>query len=181
MRHTLIGCFACVLSMSTWAHSQATPTASRAVGTMAVGTGWSIMNPDFGQSHIGAITFWGDINLPYSLGVEGVIHYSVNTPSDVSENSYLIGPRYILRPHKRVELYGKALFGVGHFGLQQGSFANPNTATYFEMAFGGGIDVHVARHINIRAIDFEAQKWPGFHPNSLSPWGGTFGVSYVFH
>ena len=145
MRHTLIGCFACFLSMSTWAHSQAAPTASRGIGTIAVGTGWSIFNPDFGQSHIGAITFWGDMNLPYSLGVEGVIHYSMNTPSDVSENSYIIGPRYIIRPHKRVEAYAKALFGVGHFGLQQGSFANPNTATYFEYLVGGGIDVDMAK------------------------------------
>ena len=110
-RHTLIGCFACVLSMPTWAHSQATPTASRGVGKMAVGTGWSIFNPDFGQSHIGAISFWGDINLPYNLGVEGVVHYSVNTPSDVSENSYIFGPRYIIR-QKHFDLYGKALFHV---------------------------------------------------------------------
>jgi hypothetical protein len=120
------------------------------------------------------------MNLPYNLGVEGLIHYSVNTPQDISENSYVIGPRYIFR-QKHFDLYGKALFGVGHFGFQQGSYANPNTATYFEMAFGGGIDVHVTPHINIRAIDFEAQKWPGFHPNPLSPWGGTVGVSYVFH
>jgi hypothetical protein len=178
-RHTLIGCFACVLSLSTWVHAQATPTASR-ISSIAVGVGGTIINPDFAQSNIGAITFWGDYNLPYNLGIEGEIHYSVNTPSDVSENSYIIGPRYILR-HKRIEGYAKVLFGVGHFGLQQGSFANPNTATYFEYALGGGIDVHVSRHINIRAIDFEAQKWPGFHPNTLSPWGGTIGVSYVCH
>ena len=178
-RHTLIGCFACVLSMSTWVHAQATPTASR-ISSIALGVGGTLINPDFAQSHIGAITFFGDYNLPYNLGIEGVIHYSVNTPSDVSENSYIIGPRYILR-HKRVEGYAKVLLGVGHFGLQQGSFANPNTATYFEYALGGGLDIHVARHINIRAIDLEIQKWPGFHPNSLSPWGGTIGVSYVIH
>ncbi len=165
--------------MSVWAHAQATPTATR-ISSIAFGVGGTIINPDFAQSHIGAITFWGDYNLPYNLGIEGVIHYSVNTPSDVSENSYIAGPRYILR-HKRFEGYAKALFGVGHFGLQQGSFANPNTATYFEYALGGGLDIHVARHINIRAIDFEVQKWPGFHPNSLSPYGGTIGVSYVFH
>jgi hypothetical protein len=178
-RHTLIGCFACVLSMSTWSHAQATPTASR-LGSIALGVGGTIINPDFAQSKIGAITFFADINLPYNLGVEGVIHYSVNTPSDVSENSYLIGPRYIVR-HKRVEGYAKGLVGVGHFGLQQGSYANPNTATYFEYALGGGIDVRVSRHFNIRAIDFEYQKWPGFSPHTLSPYGGTIGVSYVFH
>ena len=177
--HTLIGCFAWVLSMSTWSHAQAVPTASRR-GSIALGIGGTIINPDFAQSNIGAITFFGDVNFARFLGVEGVIHYSVNTPTDVSENSYLIGPRYILR-YKRIEGYAKALVGVGHFGLQQGSFANPNTATYFEYALGGGIDVRVTRHINIRAIDFEVQKWPGFHPNTLSPYGGTVGVSYVFH
>jgi hypothetical protein len=165
--------------MSTWSHAQAVPTASR-VGSIALGVGGTIINPDFGQTNIGAITFFGDVNLARSIGVEGVIHYSVHTPSDVSENSYIIGPRYIVR-HKRLEGYAKVLFGVGHFGLQQGSFANPNTATYFEYAVGGGIDVHVTRHINIRAIDLEVQKWPGFHPNTLSPYGGTIGASYVFH
>ena len=178
-RHTLIGCFAGVLSMSTWAHAQATPTASR-LGSIQVGVGGTILNPDFGQKNIGQITFYGDFNLPYNLGVEGVIHYSVNTPTDVSENSYIIGPRYIIR-HQRFELYAKALVGVGHFGLQAGSFANPNTATYFEYALGGGLDINVKRHINIRAFDFEAQKWPGFATNGLSPLAFTFGAAYSFH
>jgi len=178
-RHTLIGCFACVLSISTWSHAQAVPTASR-LGSIALGVGGTIISPDFGQSKIEAITFFGDVNFAHSLGVEGVIHYSVNTPSDVSENSYIAGPRYILR-HKRVEGYAKALVGVGHFGLQQGSFANPNTATYFEYALGGGVDIHVKPHFNIRAFDFEAQKWPGFATNGLSPLTYTFGASYVFH
>jgi len=178
-RHTLIGCFACALSMTTWSHGQAVPTASR-LGSIQVGVGGTITNPDFGQSNIGQITFYADFDLPYNLGAEGVIHYSVHTPSDVSENSYLVGPRYIFR-RKRFEGYGKALFGVGHFGLQSGSFANPNTATYFEYAVGGGVDVHVKRHFNIRVIDFEAQKWPGFATNGLSPLTYTFGASYVFH
>jgi hypothetical protein len=179
-RHTLIGCFACALSLSTLSLGQATPTATRPSGSIALGFGGTLINPDFGQTHITAVTFWGDMNLYYSLGLEGEIHYSVNTPSDVSENSYVVGPRYTYR-YKKVEGYAKALLGVGHFGLQQGSYANPNTATYFEYILGGGIDIRVARHINIRAIDMEIQKWPGFHPNSLSPWGGTVGVSYVFH
>lgn len=177
-RHTLIGCFACVLSMTTWSHAQAVPTASQR-GSIALGVGGTFLNPDFGQSDNGAITFFGDVNFAHSFGVEGVIHYSVHTPSEVKENSYLIGPRYVLR-HKFIEGYAKALLGVGHFGLQLGSFTNPNTGTYFEYALGGGIDVRVARHINIRAIDFEVQKWPGFHPNTLTPYGGTIGVSYVF-
>ena len=178
-RHTLIGCFACVLGMTTLSHAQAVPAASR-LGSIAVGVGGTILNPDYGQKNIEAITFFGDVNFAKRFGVEGVIHYSVNTPTDISENSYLVGPRYILR-HKRVEGYAKALVGVGHFGLQQGSFANPDTATYFEYALGGGVDVRVKRHFNIRAFDFEAQKWPGFGTNGLSPLSFTFGASYVFH
>jgi hypothetical protein len=178
-RHNVIGCFVCVLSMTAMLHAQAVPTASR-VGSISAGVGGTLIGPDFGQTKIGAITFWGDINLPFSLGVEGVIHYSVHTPSDVSENSYLIGPRYIIR-HKRLEGYGKVLLGVGHFGLQVGSNPYPGTSTYFEYAAGVGLDVHATNHINIRAIDFEAQKWPGFEANGLSPYALTFGASYVFH
>jgi hypothetical protein len=178
-RHTLIGCFACVLSMSTWSHAQATPTASR-LGSIQLGIGGSITNPDFGQKNIEQLTFYADLDLPHNLGVEGVIHYSVNTPTDISENSYILGPRYIFR-RKRFEGYAKALVGVGHFGFQSGSYADPNTATYFEYALGGGVDIHVKRHFNIRAFDFEAQKWPGFAKNGLSPLTYTFGASYVFH
>jgi hypothetical protein len=178
-RHTLIGCFACVMGMTTLSHAQAVPTASR-LGSIAVGAGGTLISPDFGQSRIGALSFFADVNFAHSLGVEGVIHYSVNTPSDVSENSYIVGPRYIIRK-KRFEMYGKALFGVGHFGLQAGSNPYPGTASYFEYAVGGGVDIHAARHINIRAFDFEAQKWPGFAANGLSPLAFTFGASYVFH
>jgi hypothetical protein len=178
-RHNLIGWLACVLSLTACLHGQAVPTASR-ISSIALGVGGTWINPDFGQSHIEAITFWGDFDLPHNLGVEGVIHYSVNTPQDISENSYILGPRYILR-HKRFEGYAKALVGVGHFGLQAGYNPYPGTASYFEYAFGGGLDVRVAHHINIRAIDFEAQKWPGFEANGLSPYSLTFGASYVFH
>jgi hypothetical protein len=165
--------------MSTWSHAQAVPTASRA-GSIQVGAAGSYTQPDFAQSNIGQITFYGDFDLPYNLGVEGVIHYSVHTPSDVSENSYILGPRYIFR-YKRFDGYAKALFGVGHFGLQQGNFANPNTASYFEYALGGGVDIHVTHHFSVRAFDFEAQKWPGFAANGLSPLTYTFGAAYVFH
>lgn len=177
-RHTLIGCFAYVLSLATWSLGQAVPTASR-IGSVQLGVGWTYTLPDFGQQNIQQITFYGDYDLPHNLGIEGVIHYSVNTPSDVSENSYVIGPRYILH-YRRFEPYAKVLFGVGHFGLQQGSFSDPHTATYFEYVLGGGVDIHVKRHINIRAFDIEAQKWPTFG-NGLSPLSFTAGVAYVFH
>jgi opacity protein-like surface antigen len=178
-RHLFLGCFACVLGISSMSHAQAIPTASRIGGSIQVGVGGFLANPDFGQTNIKGLTFYADFDLGQHLGVEGVIHYSVLTPSDVSENSYLAGPRYIVR-HKKFEGYAKALFGAGHFGLQEGSFANPNTSTYFEYALGGGLEYRATHHINVRVIDFEAQKWPDFATHGLSPYVGTIGVAYVF-
>jgi hypothetical protein len=178
-RHTFLGCFACVLAIATLSYGQAIPTASR-VGSIQVGIGGFIANPDFGQDKIKGLTFYGDFDVTQHLGAEGEIHYSVITPTDVSEDSYLLGPRYVVR-HKKFQGYAKVLFGVGRFGLQVGSFANPSTGTYFEYAAGGGIEYQATRKINVRVFDFEAQKWPGFAANGLSPYAGTIGVAYVFH
>jgi len=180
-RHTkIVGvASACLFGMATMLHSQALPTASR-LGSIQVGAGWFYANPDFAQRNIQGMTFYSDINFPHNIGLEGEIHYSVITPTDVSENTYLLGPRYIVR-YKRVEGYAKVLFGPGHFGLQVGSNPVPQTNTYFVYAIGAGIDVHATRHINIRAFDFEVQKWPGFPPHGLTPLSGSVGVAYVFH
>jgi hypothetical protein len=178
-RHIYIGCFACVLSIATSSHAQAVPTASR-TGAIQVGVGGTTINPDFAQKYIQGITFYGDFDLTHHLGVEAEIHYAINTPTDVSEDSYLAGIRYFER-RKRFTGYGKVLFGVGRFGYQAGTFTNPSTGTYAEYAFGGGIEYKATRSINIRAFDFEAQKWPGFPTNGLSPFAYTVGVAYVFH
>jgi hypothetical protein len=178
-RHTYLGCFACVLSLATWSHAQAVPTASRA-GAIQVGVGGTVINPDFAQSYIQAITFFGDFDFTQHLGVEAEIHYAVNTPSDASEDSYLAGIRYFGR-HKRFTGYAKALFGVGRFGYQAGSFTNPSTGTYAEYAVGGGVEYKATHNINVRAFDIEAQKWPGFAAHGLSPLAYTIGVAYVFH
>ena len=180
-RHTLITglAFACILGVASMLHGQAIPTASR-VGSVQAGAGWFLTNPDFAQTNIQGMVFYTDLDLAYSLGLEGEIHYSVITPSDVSENIYVAGPRYIIR-HKRINGYAKVLFGAGHFGLQSGSNPLPQTNTYFTYVAGGGIDIHATSHINVRAIDFEIQKWPGFPPHGLTPFSGYVGVAYVFH
>ena len=47
------------------------------------------------------------------------MHYvSVITPSDIGENSYLIGPRFVLFHRKRFNVYAKGLFGRGTFVYQ---------------------------------------------------------------
>lgn len=178
-RHLLFGCFACVLSLATLAHGQAVPTASRG-GSISAGIGGVVSNPDYGQSNIEGLTFWSDFDFLYHYGVEGEIHYYVRTPSDISEDTYLAGPRALYR-YKKIDAYAKLMFGLGRFGTQSGSFANPQTGSYFVYAPGVGVDWHVTRHINIRAIDFEIQKWPGFGAHGLTPFVYSAGVSYVFH
>ena len=177
-RHILIGCFAGILGLATMSHAQAIPTASR-VGSIQAGVGGYLAGPDFGQGKIKGLTFYGDYDFGLNLGGEAEIHYTGFSSTDVTENSYLFGPRYILR-HKKIQGYAKALFGVGHFSLTVKGVQDPNTATYFEYALGGGVEYQATRHFNIRLIDFEAQKWPGFGKSGLSPLGGTIGVAYTF-
>jgi hypothetical protein len=176
-RHFLIACFACVLSLTLWSHGQAVPTASRS-GSAQIGGAATFISPDYTQQYIKGISIYGDYDIGQHLGVEGDIHISVSTPGDISENSYLLGPRYKWH-HKRFEPYAKVLVGLGRFGFQSGSTAEPATFTYFQFAPGGGLDVRATRHINVRAFDVEFQKWPGFDSHGLSPIAYTIGVAYT--
>jgi hypothetical protein len=165
--------------MSTLSHAQAVPTASRG-GSIQLGIGGMVTSPDYAQFYIKGLTFYGDFDFTHNLGIEGDIHYAISTPSDISEDSYLFGPRYNWR-HKKFNTYAKVLFGVGRFGTQAGSYTVIATTSYFEYAAGVGVEYMVTRNINIRPFDVEFQKWPTFAPNGLSPITYTFGAAYVFH
>ena len=110
-RHLLVGCFAGFLSLATWAHGQAVPTATRA-GSLSAGIGGLVTTPDYGQSNIEGLTFWSDFDFMYHFGVEGEIHYYVRTPTDISEDTYLAGPRAIYH-YKKIDGNAKLLFGLG--------------------------------------------------------------------
>jgi hypothetical protein len=135
--------------------------------------------PDYATDYIKGLTFYGDFDFTHHIGVEADIHYSISTPQDISENSYLIGPRYTVR-HKRISAYGKALFGFGRFGFQKGDFVAATSGTYGVYAAGGGVEYKATHNITVRAFDAEFQKWPNFTPHSLSPIVYTIGVAYAF-
>ncbi len=177
--HTLIGCFACVLGLTTWSHAQAVPTATRA-SHIQLGGGFTYARPDYSYP-IKGFSGYGDFDFTRHLGVEGDLHFvNVFTPADISENSYLIGPRFRLH-YGRITPYAKALFGVGRFGYQYPSaWGHASTYTYGVYAFGGGVDYHATRHLNIRPFDIEFQKWPSFPQNGLTPIVMTFGAAYAF-
>ena len=176
-RHIFISCFACLFGFSIFAQAQATPTASRA-GNLQLGAGGSLVIPDYAGGHDKGPTFYGTFDFTKHLGAEADIHYaSIIAPSDVGEDSYLIGPRYVI-PYKRFAPYGKLLFGFGELNLQYDT--SPHTKTqHFAYAVGAGLDYKLTRSINIRAFDFEYQEWN--YLSGLTPIVMTIGVAYQFH
>src|SRR5580700_804315 len=77
-------------------HSQAMPTAV-SHGALQAGVGWSYAEPDYGQKAIQGVTVFGDFDFTPHLGAEAEFHYiSLETPTDLGENSVLVGPRLVL-------------------------------------------------------------------------------------
>jgi hypothetical protein len=177
-RPIFISCFACLFfGFSISALAQATPTASRS-GTLQIGAGGTLVIPDYSSAHDKGPTFYATYDFTQHLGVEADIHYaSIIAPDDIGEDSYLIGPRYVI-PHKRFAPYAKVLFGFGQLNLQFDT--SPHTKTnHFVYGFGGGLDYKLTRSINIRAFDFEYQEWK--YLSGLTPIAMTIGVAYQFH
>lgn len=185
-RHHLIGLFIFIFGLSiASAHAQAVPAATR-IRSAQVGVGFSFAVPDYGGTYIKGFSAYGDADLWRRVGVEADVHYiSVFTPTDIGEDTYLIGPRFSLIRQGRLNAYVKALGGIGRFEYQKGYYAHPHTDTFGAFAVGGGIEYKASKHLNVRAIDIEAQKWPGygtpgFASHGLSPFVTTFGVAYAF-
>jgi hypothetical protein len=179
-RFKILGLFVSVLGLSVAAHAQAIPTATGNSHPLQIGAGYSFAMPDYSDRNIGGGTVYGTYNIWHRIGVEGDIHFvTLDTPTDLGETTYLIGPRYMYQ-RKRIQAYAKFLAGIGQFQHQAGNIYIPQSQmTYSAIAIGGGVDVSVHKHINVRAFDFEAQKWLSFTPHTLSPYVFTFGVAFV--
>ena len=70
--------------------------------------------------------------------------------------TYMFGPRFNIRSHESVNLFGQALFGGGHAGgslYSSGSPFGPQNA--FSMALGGGLDVKLHKHVAVRVAQAE--------------------------
>lgn len=183
--HHLIGLFLFVFGLSLASHAQAVPMATR-LGSVQIGAGFSFAIPDYGQTYIKGYTVYGDADLWRRVGVEADVHQiNVFTPTDIGEDTYLVGPRFTIMRRDRVRVYAKALGGIGRFEYQSGTYHSPHTDTFGVYSLGGGIEFRASQHINIRAVDIEAQKWPGyatpgFPAHGLTPFVTTFGAAYAF-
>ncbi len=154
-----IGSLAGVLALAPMGHSQAMPTAT-ANGGLQVGAGYTYALTDYGIKNIQGVTGFADFDFRRHLGVEADAHYiALVTPSDLAENTYLAGPRFIL-PHGRFNLYAKGLVGIGDLVIQEQADNHGRLGgTYFAYALGGGLDYRATHHWVIRIADFEYQHW----------------------
>ena len=160
------------------AQAQATATADRS-GSLQAGAGVSYASPDYGPKDTKGVSGYVDFDLTRHIGVEATVHIvSLITPTDIGEDTYLIGPRYVYH-YRRFNPYAKVLFGLGEFQYQY-DYAPHYHEGHGVFAFGGGLDIRATHRLNIRAIDFESQHWPGFARNGLTPYVTTVGAAYRF-
>ena len=164
-------CF--LLSLTRVLHSQATYTATRG-GQIQAGVGFLHLNNDYTTQKDEGMSVWVDASLTRHIGVEGEAHFgTIVSPSDVGENSYLVGPRFTLS-RGRATGYAKVMFG-------RGSVINDffNTSSSFNLyAFGGGADFRLTHRLSFRVVDVEYQRWPGFGTNGLTPFAISTGLMY---
>ena len=182
------------VACSSIALAQATPAASR-LGDLQVGATFTNANPEAVPHRINGYGFYSDFDFRRHIGVEVDFH-QLNDHQGLSENqiyerSYEAGGRYFWN-FGRFKPYGKGLYGRGVFNYpvvtdQAGFSYRPNLA-YNMLVLGGGVDIAVQKHINVRA-EYEYQRWFGYNtdpqitPSFISPLTPTLltvGVAYHF-
>ena len=145
-----------------------------------VGVAGSSYTLDYDDGREEGIAIYADLDLPRHLGIEALYrNASLQTPHDIGENHALVGPRLTIHKGRFIP-YAKALVGIGTINFQQGYYQSSSSQSYLIYAFGGGLDYHLSRHLNIRALDFEYQLWPTFQPHGLTPTGFSVGAAYAF-
>ncbi len=145
-----------------------------------VGIGFTTASPDYTNAAIKGFSIYANYDVGKHFGLTGEVNeVRFGTPKDIGEATYLYGARYQLS-HGIFHPYVKALFGLGSFQYEKGTYPNPTTLHFSAYAIGGGIDIMASRHLSIRAADFEYQFEPQFSPSGLNPFQGTAGLAYRF-
>lgn len=178
---TTLSLVACLCILPGSARAQATAT-ERKAGDLQVGAGLSLVHPDYDRVNtIKGYTFYANFDFRTHYGVEGEFRQSgIGALSGEYERNYLIGPRYIFH-FKRFTPYAKFLIGRGVFNYPPPPPPyKPANLAYNMLALGGGVDFIVLRHLNVRLVDFEYQRWLSFQKDTLTPTVITFGAAYHF-
>ena len=170
---------------SLYARAQAAPSAYAQRFTINVGALGSAFQPDYkggAVAQTGPYRLYGpgayvDVKLTRWVQIEAEARWlRFNPYLDIREDNYLIGPRLPINKlrFKRATPYAKILVGYGRMNF----YLNTAYGRFTDIAYGGGVDVKLTKRISLRAIDFEYQQWPNWLSGTLSPYGGSVGVSY---
>ena len=167
------------------ARAQAVPSAYAQRFTINVGALGSVFQPDYrggGVPQTGPFRLYGpgayvDVKFTRYVQFEAEAHWMRFNPYlDIRQDNYLIGPRLPIEKlrYKRALPYAKVLVGYSRMNFEY----NAEYGRFLDIAYGGGVDVKLSKRITLRAIDFEYQQWPSWLSSTLSPYGGSVGVSY---
>ncbi|QHS51841.1 porin family protein [Edaphobacter sp. 12200R-103] len=167
---------AALLSTPAFLFAQASPTGIRRA-SLQVGAGFSNANTDYVPNRVNGTTIYADYDFFHHLGLEGEFRYLKDGRSNIYEKTYGVGPRYS-RTYGRFSPYVKGLYGRGVFNFTYRGERTANLA-YNLVAFGGGVDYRLLRHVNVRG-EYEYQRWFGFPLHGLTPSAVTIGAAYRF-
>ena len=173
---TILLAAASLLTFSASANAQASvATASRRADLQVGGYFVVVPKPDYTDHTFYGGGFYVTYDFWHNFGVEGSFRQA-NTSSNEKtyERTYEIGGRYV-RHYGRFSPYARASYGRGVFNFPY----NTANLAYNLFSFGGGADVRVMKHINVRG-DYEYQHWMNFLQSGLSPQVVSVGAAYHF-
>jgi hypothetical protein len=160
---------------ATTSHAQVAPSAFKRGISLTAGAMVSAFEPDYVPYKLGGIGAYVDLNLFHGLGVEAEGRWQrFNEFEGVSQDNYLLGPRYQIRRFWKARPYVKVLGGFSNMNFEN----NVATGRFTTIAGGGGIDLQLTRRWSVRAIDAEYQVWPKFLGDALQPYGLSAGIGY---
>ena len=159
--------------------AQAVATATG--NALAVGVTYQNANPDYGPIRASGLGIFADYDFSRYLGVTAELNLPTAFSSVVFlEHSYLFGVRGEYH-YKRYMPYAKVLIGGA---TSSNNTSNPNLinapGSFPMYAYGGGFEIRLPRHLTVRAIDFEQQRWFDYQPHGLTPTIVSFGAAYRF-
>jgi opacity protein-like surface antigen len=140
-----------ILLLSLAAMAQDTPKAELYGGYSYVGGnfhGWNVSVAGNFNKWVGLVA---DVS-GHSGGFD-----DVNLVERQKINSFLVGPRFSLRRHKRITPFVHALFGTTRVRVRATEDGETFSAsdTGFSMFLGGGLNIKVNDHVAIRAVQIE--------------------------
>jgi hypothetical protein len=161
------------------ARGQSTASALRGTYSVNVGAEGSMFQPDYAGNGLAqaspqllsGIGAFGDVRFNRWAQIEAEARWlRFNEYLGISQDTYSIGPRIPIKEdfHKFTP-YAKLLIGWGSM--------TDLTGKAFQITYGGGVDYRLTDRFSIRAFDFEYQRWH-VYPNTVSPYGGSVGLSY---